>query len=69
MSMRTALWVHRATSFKDANAFDIRYYLAMSRRQRLETVQFLRELAFTLRHDRLHGRGRKRLRRVITVLQ
>lgn len=67
--MRTAVWIHKTHSFKDANDFDVRYYLAMSRRRRLETMQFLRDLTLTLRHDRFHGRGRKRLRRVITVLQ
>lgn len=60
--------MHRAKSFEEADAFDKRYYRQMSPEKRLEAVQFLREMAarFQRRQKRAN---RKRLRRVITIIQ
>jgi len=60
------IWVNKAKSFKEAEEFDRKYYLAMSRIERLETMQFLREIYYKIKGSK--GEGRKRLRRVIRVI-
>jgi len=64
------IWVHKATSFRDAEEFDRHYYRAMSAKERVETVQYLRELYLRLpsRH-RKHAPNGKGLRRVLTIVQ
>lgn len=59
------IWVKKTKSFKLAHQFDIDYYLSMSRSERLETMQFLREAASKFKN----GKGRKGLRRVIKIVQ
>lgn len=61
------IWVHKADSFKEAENFDKLYYFKMSRRERLEMVQFLRELYFKIKRER-KDEDRKRLRRVVKVI-
>lgn len=61
------IWVNKITSLKAAKKFDDKYYLAMSRLRRLETVQLLRQMHFKIKG--LKNAGRKRLRRVIKVIQ
>lgn len=64
------IWVHKATSFKDAEEFDRRYYRAMSAKARVETVQYLRELYVKLpSRYRKHAPDGKGLRRVFTIVQ
>lgn len=63
--MRKKIWVHKATSFEDAERFEQRYYAAMSRKERLETVAYLRQLARKMRKTN----GGTRLRRIITIVQ
>ena len=63
--MRKKIWVHKATSFEEAERFERRYYAAMSRKERLETVEYLRRLAQKMRKTN----GGTRLRRVITIVQ
>lgn len=60
------IWVHKASSFKDAERFDRRYYQAMSPRERVETVDWLRQVA---RKFKKIGHGGTRLRRVVTIVQ
>jgi len=67
--MEKKVWVHKASSFDEVSEFETRYYLSMSSSERLVTIQYLRELAFKLRKKRAHGEGRKRLRRIIKVIQ
>ncbi len=62
------IWINKALSFKEALNFDEDYYLAMSATQRLETMQFLREVYHKIKGG-LKYEGRKRLRRVIKVIQ
>ena len=62
------IWVNKASSFAAAGRFDDRYYLAMSKTERLETVQFLREMHSKLKKGS-RNEGRKGLRRVIKVVQ
>ena len=38
------IWVKKPKSFKEAQHIDIDYYLSMSPSERLDTVQFLREI-------------------------
>ncbi|MBL7084955.1 MAG: hypothetical protein ISS43_02465 [Candidatus Omnitrophica bacterium] len=61
------IWVNKATSFKAAKQFDDNYYLAISGIKRIETMQILREMHFKIKGFK--NAGRKRLRRVIKVIQ
>ncbi|MBI4598097.1 MAG: hypothetical protein HY737_06855 [Candidatus Omnitrophica bacterium] len=60
------VWVHKAKSFEDAERFDQRYYQAMSAKERVETVSWLRQIARKIKKT---GHGGTRLRRVIRVIQ
>ena len=62
------IWVNKVSSFTDAEKFDDDYYLAMSSSERLDTVQFLREMHSKLKKG-LRNESRKGLRRVIKVIQ
>ena len=62
------IWVHKTNSFDSAARFESLYYSKMNVRERLETVQFLREIYFKL-NPRLKNESRKRLRRLIRVTQ
>ncbi|OGL42210.1 MAG: hypothetical protein A3C43_03525 [Candidatus Schekmanbacteria bacterium RIFCSPHIGHO2_02_FULL_38_11] len=62
------IWINKSSSFKAANQFDINYYLSMSSLERLETMQFLREIAFKIKNLK-YGKNRKGLRRVIKIIQ
>ena len=59
------VWVHIARSFDEAERFEQRYYRAMSAKERVETVDWLRQVARKWRKVN----GGARLRRVITVVQ
>lgn len=59
------IWIHKARSFQAAERFEQQYYQAMSPKERVETVDWLRQVARKLR--KVHGG--KRLRRVITIIQ
>ena len=61
------IWIHKAKSWKDVKQFEQNYYHSMSAIQRLETIQYLREVASKIGQSR--GQGRKRPRRIITVIQ
>jgi hypothetical protein len=63
------VWVKKSGSFKSAEQFNINYYLLMSPAERLKTVQFLREIAFKIKKGSRYGKNRKRLRRVIKIVQ
>lgn len=63
------IWVKKSGSFKSAEQFNINYYLSMSVAERLETVQFLREIAFKIKRKPRYGKGREGLRRVIKTIQ
>ena len=45
------IWIHRARSFKEAEEFDHSYYRAMSWQEKLDTVQFLRELYYKIKRN------------------
>ncbi|MEW5900779.1 MAG: hypothetical protein AB1715_04885 [Acidobacteriota bacterium] len=66
--MNKKVWARISNSFKEAQAFDRDYYLSMSQEERLDTVQILRERAAKLGKGKNFA-GRKRLRRVIRIIQ
>lgn len=62
------IWINRANSFKEAEEFDTEYYMSMSGNERLEIMQYLREIYFY----KIKGKdnaNRKGLRRVIRVIK
>lgn len=61
------IWIHKARSFKEAEEFDDRYYMAESPSERLSDIQLCRELYFQLKGRK--DESRKGLRRVIRVIQ
>ncbi len=61
------VWANKAKSFEVAERFDKDYYLRMSRKERLETVQMLREMWFNL--DKSNNENRKRLRRAVRIIK
>jgi hypothetical protein len=61
------IWVEKAGSFEAAERFDKNYYLKMSREERLDTVQMLREMWFDL--NKSNNENRKRLRRTVKVIK
>ena len=62
-------WIKKFDTFKSAKKFDIDYYLSMPPQQRLQTMQFLRGIAFNIRTELRYAKGRKGLQRVIKVVQ
>lgn len=66
--MAKKIWVNKADTFEAAKGFDDEYYLSLSRRERLETVQFLREEYLKMK-DGLNHEGRKRLRKILRIIQ
>ena len=61
------IWVNVAKSFKEAEEFDKRYYMAMSGEERLDTMQLLREMHYKIKG--VKNAGGKRLRRVVRIIQ
>ena len=62
------IWANKADSFKDAEKFDENYYLQMTNTQRLETVQFLREIHFKMQ-GKTQNESREGLRRFIKIIK
>lgn len=62
------IWIYKTDSFRKAEEFDEEYYLAMSKTERLETVQFLRDIYQKIKGLK-NNEGRKGLRRVIKIIQ
>ena len=62
------IWINKSNSFKEAEKFDENCYRQMTTTQRLEIMQFLRELNFKLKPEKRDESG-KRLRRFIRIIQ
>ncbi len=62
------VWVNKADSFEEAEKFDESYYRTMSPEERLETMQFLREIYAKMKRRRTGG-DRKGFRRTIKIIQ
>ncbi len=60
------IWVHKASSFKEAERFERKYYRAMSAKERVDTVDWLRQV---VARKLKKSNGGTRLRRVITIVQ
>lgn len=62
------IWMRKAKSFAEAHAYDLDYYGNMSAKERLETVQFLREQypEFAGVYANESGKG---LRRTVKIVQ
>ncbi len=67
-SKKKKIWVNIAHSFRQAQEFDDNYYQAMSKREKIETMQFLRDTAFKFNKE-LRNASRKGLQRVIKIIQ
>jgi len=63
------IWVRKFKSFREAEEFDIRYYRAMPKKERLETMQFLREIYYKFKAPFKKYESREGLRRVIRIIQ
>lgn len=68
MVMSERIWVKKSKSFAESQEFDDSYYLSASEKERLETIQFLREEYWKLSKDQNHESG-KRLRRVLKLIK
>ena len=62
------IWIHKSSSYTEAQEFDDKYYLSMNSEERLEVVQFLRERHFKIQKEP-NNENRKRLRRVIKIIK
>ena len=62
------VWMNKVNSFKEAEAFDSKYYKNLSSTERIETIQLLREQYFKFNGLNLNE-NRKRLRRVSRVIK
>jgi len=69
MRRRGKAWVRKPASFKEARAFDEEYYLSMTPAERLETMQFLREMHAKFHHGAEYEKNRKGLRRVVAFAE
>jgi len=66
--MRKKAWIHVAHSFEEAEAFEERYYRSLSRKERIETVDWLRQVYRKYRGMK-KAHGGTRLRRVLRIVQ
>ena len=62
------IWVNVTGSLEDANKFEAEYYKGLSREERVEAVQLLRETHFKFAGLKL-GEDGKGLRRVLSVIK
>jgi hypothetical protein len=62
------IWINKARSCKEAEEFDRNYYFNMTKKERLEIMQFLRDTYMKIKRG-LRNEGRKGLRRVIKIIQ
>lgn len=60
------IWVNKANSFRKAAEFDAAYYARMTNAQRINAMQFLREIYHKLKPSK--NENGKRLRRVIKII-
>lgn len=61
------IWIKKLKSFKEAEKFDQNYYSKMTPAERLDILQFLREIYSKIKGEK-YAVG-TRLRRVIKVIQ
>ena len=66
--MTKTIWLNKANSFKEAQKFDVAYYQRLSSKERIETIQVLREAHFKSKGLYPVEDG-KRLRRVFKIIE
>lgn len=62
------IWINKTKSFSAAEKYDEDYYLNMTGSERLETMQYLREIYFKIKKAK-RNEGRKGLRRSVKVIK
>jgi len=69
--MKRKIWIHKAKSFKKAEAFERSYYSSMSVAEKLDCMQYLREIYYNFGAfgRKARNASRKGLQRVIRVIQ
>jgi hypothetical protein len=65
--MKKTVWLNKANSFKEAQKFDAAYYRRLSSKERVETIQLLRENHFKSTGMSI-GKNGKRLQRVVRII-
>lgn len=68
MKSEKKIWINKTSSFRSAEKFEEKYYLNMTSSQRLEIMQFLREI-YSKFNKGGRNESRKRLRRSIKIIQ
>ncbi|MHC4457341.1 MAG: hypothetical protein ACYS0I_09665 [Planctomycetota bacterium] len=66
--MKKTVWLNKANSFKEAQKFDAAYYRRLSSKERIETIQLLRENHFKSTGMSI-GENGKRLQRVVRIIE
>lgn len=61
------VWVRKTDSHKEAGKFDLEYYLGMTPKKRIDTMQYLREIYYKIKGK--DEKGREGLQRVIKVVK
>lgn len=64
--MKEKVWIKKFNSFEEASEEDLRYHFNMTPEERLETVEYLREVFYKLKG---HEKGREGLRRVFKIIE
>jgi hypothetical protein len=62
------IWMKKSSSFKKAEEFDQDYYLKMTPSERLDIMQYLREIYYKFGRKKKPN-GRARLRRVLKIIK
>ena len=62
------IWINKTKSFSAAEKYDEDYYLNMTGSERLETMQYLREIYFKIKKAK-RNESRKGLRRSVKVIK
>lgn len=61
-------FIHKASSFKEAEEYEDKYYACLSPEERLSDIQICREQYFLMKGISL-SESRKRLRRVLRIIK
>jgi hypothetical protein len=61
------IWIRKTDSHKEAEKFDLEYYLNMTPKKRIETMQYLREIYYKIKGK--DEKGREGFQRVIKIIQ
>lgn len=69
MKRKKKIWARKFNNFKEAERFDDLDNASMSPMERLETMQYLREIYFKFGKACKYDESRKRLRRTVRIIQ